>query len=142
MTVKEKYDLSLIVNFFIVTAICGTCLYCSGSGNWKPFVVCAPFALGLVPGYLNLLPKGGMRHGRSCDCLEPDEGCEFGFWFEIAQKGSLFIPMILGSIFMQCFVENGVIKALSETSLAALTIVAYSLACVIGINMLVSQRRR
>ena len=138
---KVRYSqIAIALKTLIVACIFGTFTHCSLSGNWEAFVVCAPFAIGLIPGYFNLLPKGGMRHGSSCDCLEPDEACEFGFWFEIAQKVILILPILLSSIFLSYFIMEGLRQALVETAMATLTAVLYSAVCAVAVYVLVKLR--
>jgi hypothetical protein len=134
-------NLAILLKALVVFFLAGTCGHCYVSGNWDAFIISAPFALGIVPGYFNLLPRGGMRHGSTCYCREPDIGCELKFWFEIAQKVVLLLPILLLSIFLHSMLISGVMPALVETGLALLVASYYFSFCAICIFFLISLRR-
>ena len=118
---------------FAVSAIllCVTALRGALSGHWEQFIVSTPFFLALVPGYWGLLPRGGMRHGHSCECTKPDAACELGFWFEHGQKLLLLLPLVLMSIFLGSILllQRDLEEAVLDTSLAALTALVFSGVC-------------
>lgn len=117
---------------FLFIAILGTAMYSAYSGNWDRFVVCVPFVVALVPGYFELLPRGGMRHGSKCGCVKPAAACELGFWFELGQRCVLFMPILLMSIFLDSIFlfHHDLQQAMIETLLATLTAIIYSAVCV------------
>jgi len=98
------------------------------SGHWEQFIVVSPLLVAGVPGYWGLLPRGGMRHGHSCDCTKPDAACELGFWLECGQKGLLFLPLLLMSVFLNSIyvTRNDLRGAVIETLLALLTAIVFS----------------
>lgn len=124
----------------IAGAVISAILYGVYSGNWKQFIICAPFAIVLAPGYLTLLPRGGMRHGHICECKRSDNTCEFRFWLEHSQKVLLFMPPVLCSVFLQAFVQCDLQRALLETGAASATIATCSVACIYSFYLLTRQR--
>lgn len=134
------HEIKAFLSIGIAGAVVCAILYGVYSGDWKQFIICAPFAIAIAPGYLTLLPRGGMRHGRICQCKEKDSACEFGFWLEHCQKVLLFIPPVLGSIFLQAFVNGDLQRALWETGAASVMIAGCSALCVYGFYALSKQR--
>ena len=113
-------------------------------GHWEQFIVVSPLLVAAVPGYWGLLPRGGMRHGQSCDCPKFDAACELGFWFEHGQKLLLIFPLLLMSVFLGSIylMRHDLRGALIETSLAALTAVVFSGACAWCFYMMVKKFNR
>ncbi|MBA3859977.1 MAG: hypothetical protein C0507_23960 [Cyanobacteria bacterium PR.3.49] len=132
-------EIKVFLSVGIAGAIVCAILYGVYSGDWKQFIVCAPFAVALAPGYLTLLPRGGMQHGNICACKRNDSACEFRFWIEHSQKAALFMPPILCSIFLQAFINGDLARALLETSAATATMASCSVACVYSFYLLTKQ---
>ena len=124
----------------IAGAVISAILYGAYSGNWKQFIICAPFAFVLAPGYLTLLPRGGMRHGNICECKKRDNTCEFRFWLEHSQKVFLFMPPVLCSIFLQAFVNGNLQRALFETGAASAMMASLSVVCIYSFYLLTRQQ--
>lgn len=133
-------EIKIFLSVGIASAIIGAILYGVFSGDWKQFIVCAPFAMVLAPGYLTLLPRGGMKHGNICACKKRDSQCEFQFWIEHAQKVALFVPPVLGSIFLQAFVNFDVERAVLETSMASATLATGSALLVYSFYLLTREK--
>ncbi|PZM78051.1 MAG: hypothetical protein DKT66_27665 [Candidatus Melainabacteria bacterium] len=129
-------DLKVFLSIGIAGSIICAILYGVFSGDWRQFIVCAPFAIALAPGYLTLLPRGGMRHGNICECKKRDNTCEFRFWIEHYQKVILFIPLALASVFLQAFISGDLQRALFETSVATATVIFFSSICVYSFYLL------
>jgi hypothetical protein len=139
VSAESKYDLQTLIKVLLAVVILGTAVYGAVSESWEQFIVCAPFAIALMPGYLELLPRGGMRHGSSCDCAELDAACELGFWFEHGQRGLLFLPLVLTSIFLSSFLQHDLRQALLETLMATGTAIIYSALCALGFYVLANR---
>jgi hypothetical protein len=140
---ESKFEQQMLTSVKVILSavILSTVLYGAVSERWELFLVLAPFAIALMPGYMELLPHGGMRHGSSCECAQPDAACELGFWFEHGQKVILFLPLVLISIFLNCFLQHDLKQAAIETLLATLTAVGYSIICAGGFYLLVKKRQ-
>ena len=138
-TMSLAHEIKVFLSVGIAGAIVCAILYGGFSGDWKQFIICAPFAIVIAPGYLTLLPRGGMRHGRVCQCEEKNGACEFGFWLEHVQKVLLFMPLVLCSIFLQAFVNGDLQRALWETGAASATIAGCSAVCVYSFYLLSKQ---
>jgi len=133
-------DLKVFLSAGIAGSIISAILYGVYSGDWQQFIVCAPFVIALAPGYLTLLPRGGMRHGNICDCKKRDNTCDFRFWLEHCQKVLLFMPLALTSIFLHSFIGAGLERALLETLAATAAMVFYSGVCVYSFYLLTCGR--
>jgi hypothetical protein len=133
-------EIKVFLSIGIAGAIICAILYGVYSGDWKQFIVCAPFAVALAPGYLTLLPRGGMRHGNICECKRRDNTCEFRFWLEHSQKVLLFMPPILCSIFLQAFVNGNLQRALLETGAASAMMASCSVACIYSFYLLTREK--
>ncbi len=59
-----------------------------------------------------------VTHGTKCDCEQLDAHCEFGFWFELAAKFSLVLPLLWTSIFFFYAIGDGIHRAVDETFLS------------------------
>jgi len=139
MTVQLSKEIKTFLTVGIAGAIVCSILYGVYSGNWKQFIICAPFAIALAPGYLTLLPRGGMKHGNICACKRNDAACEFRFWIEHCQKVALFMPPVLCSIFLQAFVNGDLSRALFETGAATATMASCSAICLYSFHLLTRQ---
>jgi hypothetical protein len=133
-------DLKVFLSIGIAGAIICAIAYGVYSGDWKQFIICAPFAIALAPGYLTLLPRGGMRHGNICECNKRDSTCEFRFWIEHCQKVFLFMPLALASVFLQAFVNSDLQRAILETSAATAAMLFYGGICVYSFYLLTRNR--
>lgn len=133
-----------LIRLFLAFLILGTALYGAVSDQWEQFVVCSPIAIALIPGYLQLLPRGGMRHGSICGCAKPDAAYELGFWSEHGQRVILLLPLVLAMMFLySVFVfHNGFHQALIDTSLAALAAIMYSMVSVAAFCFMVVWHNR
>lgn len=81
----------------------------------RVLLVSAPLLLVFLPGYLGTFK---VTHGTKCDCEQLDAHCEFGFWFELAAKFSLILPLLWTSIFFFYAIGDGIHRAVDETFLA------------------------
>lgn len=133
-------DLKVFLSVGIAGAIICAIFYGVYSGDWKQFIVCAPFAIALAPGYLTLLPRGGMRHGNICECKKKEGACEFRFWLEHCQKVLLFMPLALASIFLHSFVNADIKRAIFETGAATAAMFFYGCVCVYSLYLLTRNR--
>ncbi len=133
-------EIKVFLSVGIAGAIICAILYGAYSGDWKQFIICAPFAVALAPGYLTLLPRGGMRHGNICECRKRDNTCEFRFWLEHSQKVLLFMPPLLCTVFLQAFVNSDLQQALLETGAASATMASCSAALIYCFYLLTRQR--
>ena len=133
-------DLKVFLSVGIAGAIICAIFYGFYSGDWKQFIVCAPFSIVLAPGYLTLLPRGGMRHGNICECKKKDSNCEFLFWLEHCQKVLLFMPLALASIFLHSFVHDDIQRAILETGAATAAMLFYGCVCVYSFYLLTRSR--
>lgn len=129
----SKFDtyIPLAIKAFLAVCILGTAIYGAVSGHWEQFIVSSPFLVALLPGYCELLPRGGWRHGTCCECIKPNAACELGFWSEHGQKLILFLPLALVSIFL-CSIyclHHSVTQAALQTLFASLLAIFYSLLC-------------
>jgi hypothetical protein len=104
----------------------------AASGDWPLFATAAPLAIFLVPGYLNLLPRGVKRHPVSCDCAELDAKCEWGFWCQYGQKGFLIFPVVISVIFINGYLTRGLATAIANASMATFFILVFSLVTAVG----------
>lgn len=133
-------ELKVFLSVGIAGAIICAISYGAFSGDWKQFIVCAPFALALAPGYLTLLPRGGMRHGNICECKKRDNACEFRFWLEHCQKVLLFMPLALASIFLHSFINSDFQSAILETFAATVAMFVYGSICIYSFYLLTRNR--
>ncbi len=133
-------EIKVFLSVGIAGAIICAILYGVYSGDWKQFIICAPFSIALAPGYLTLLPRGGMRHGNICECNKRDNTCEFRFWLEHSQKVFLFMPLVLCSIFLQAFVNGSLQRALLETGAASAMMASCSVACIYAFYILTREK--
>jgi hypothetical protein len=117
-------------------------LCCAASGNWQRIAAVAPLAILLVPGYLELLPRGGNPHPNSCDCAKFDAKCEWGFYCAYAQKGFLILPVPIFSIFLDGYFNRGFTTAVAETSFVTLSTMAFSLVVGLGFYALSRKNER
>jgi drug/metabolite transporter (DMT)-like permease len=90
------------------------------SGNWSMLLVCAPFAVLLIPGYWNLLPQPSIKP----------------HWTGGAQKFLLLVPLILLSNFLCQFLMQGLTGALRATALMLLYFILGA-----GLSYVVIKRR-
>ncbi|HEY9678209.1 MAG TPA: hypothetical protein V6C76_09380 [Drouetiella sp.] len=117
-TFERRYRyFKYFVSFFFFSLL----MFCAISADWRGLTVCSPFSLLLVPGYLEMLPEGGIKHGTICDCREFDSKCEIGFWLEVSQKLLLIFPMILTSIILYYFfyAEKDLYAAIVQSVIAS-----------------------
>jgi len=127
-----------------VVLILGMAVEDALSGHWEHVIVVSPLLVAAVPGYWGLLPRGGMRHGLSCECTKPDAACELGFWFEIGQKLLLVLPLALASIFLYSIFlsRHDFSESVMETSLAALTAIGCLAVCAGAVYLMVKKCNR
>lgn len=128
---KFQTHFPLVIKVFLAVCILGAAAYGAVTGYWGHFIVSVPFAAALIPGYCELLPRGGWLHGSRCECVKPSAACELGFWSEHGQKLILFLPLGLVSIFLGSIycLHHSVMQAAIQTLLAALTAIFYSMIC-------------
>jgi len=142
MRAEVRFDqfCATLLKVFVAALLSGTVAYGAISHEWEPFLVFSPLSLGMLPGYFRLLPRGGMKHGTSCACLEPNENCEIGFWCEQLQRFLLGLPILLSSVFLDTLWRSNLEHALCETLVAS----AFTLFCcgllVLAVFMLVKYR--
>jgi len=136
------YLVTLVVRLTAFVFFLGVFTSCSFQDLRQVFLVCATFFAVFIPGYLEMLPEGGVKHGSSCECVEADAHCEFGFWFEMLQRLSLLFPVLCSSIFLYYLVNFGTSRAIVETVFALGLIASYSAVFVLAVLLLVSARRR
>ncbi len=122
---------AVAVKLFIAVCILGMAAYGHFSGRWEQFMVFSPLAIALIPGYSELLPRGGWRHGTCCECVKPNTACELGFWSEHGQRLFLFLPLTLVSIFLGSIfcLHHSVMQAAIQTLFASLLAIFYCLLC-------------
>lgn len=129
----SKFDtyIRLAIKAFWAVCILGTVLYGAAAGHWGHFIVFSPFVVALIPGYCELLPRGGWRHGTCCECVKPNAACELRFWSEHGQKLMLFLPPALVSIFLGSIfcLHHSVMQAAIQTLFASLLAIFYCLLC-------------
>ena len=135
------YLIRLVSRLAAALLFAGIFLSCSVQDLRQVLLVCAPFLAVFIPGYLEMLPEGGLKHGSSCDCVEADARCEFGLWFEMWQRLALLFPILCSSTFLYYLVNFGLSKALVETAQAVELIAFYTVVYVCAVLALVSARR-
>lgn len=116
--------------------------FCSLEDMTQGLLVCAPFLALMVPGYFDSYPAGGITHGTSCYCLEADDMCEFGFWFQIAQKMCLILPVLFCSILIFYVLTEGVWKAIEQVALAIWATGLYACVFASAVALLIMSRNR
>ncbi|HEY9776184.1 MAG TPA: hypothetical protein V6C81_20640 [Planktothrix sp.] len=141
---KLPQYMTSLFKLVVGTWILGSALYGIVLGKPEAFIVSLPFVLTLAPGYLQILPTGGIKHGTLCNCAKSNPACELGWWFGLAQKGVLLLPVALMSIFASSFFSNqyDVKQALVDTSLSMLVIITYSIICACGCYLMVKHSPR
>jgi len=126
---KFETNFPTAIKAFLAVYVLGMALYGAVSGHWDNFIVSSPFFVALIPGYCELLPRGGWRHGTCCECIKPNAACELGFWSEHGQRLILFLPPALVSIFIGSIycLHQSVMQAAIQTLFALLLAIFYSL---------------
>lgn len=143
MTAPVSAEYKGVLNATIVAlyaAIAGTSLFGATTGDWEYFAIAAPFGLLVWPGYLELLPIGGLKHPAGCACQQADLECELGFWSERGQRALLFLPSVLSAIFLTSFLYKDLPRALSDLFQATLLALAYVLAIAAALFVLAKTR--
>ncbi len=135
------YLIKLVSKLLSALLFAGIFLSCSFDDLRQVFLVCAPFAAVFIPGYLEMLPEGGLKHGSSCDCAEADASCEFGLWFEMWQRMALLFPILCSSIFLYYYANLGLERALVGVAEAIQLIGIYTVVYVVAVFALVYLRR-
>lgn len=132
------YDVLIVpvIKISVVTAMIFHALNGLSMGSWDDFIVAAPFAIAVAPGYLTAFTNRQKQHGDSCDCEKSDSKCELLFWLQQLQIAFLFMPPALLSMFLFYYLQQDMQSAVTYTVTAAFTMLAYSLACFFGFYVL------
>ncbi len=136
------YDVLIVpvIKTSVVAAMIFHALNGCSTGIWDGFVIAAPFAIAVAPGYLTVFTRRQKQHGNSCGCEKADPKCEHSFWLQHLQIAVLFMPPALLSMFLYYYVQQDIQSAVSYTASAAIIMLAYSLACSFGFYMLAHSR--
>jgi hypothetical protein len=117
-----KKRLGALVKVRIVSSvvILAAACYSIASKNWATFVGCVPFAAVLIPGYFEMLPRPSSSP----------------HWTGGIFKFALIFPLILASVFLRCWLESGLGKAV----IAVLTVTGYTIFASIIVLLIVKKR--
>jgi len=113
MTAKDGNNEFLINLFVRLIGVLYLCLmvFASLDGLRQFFIVSSPLLVVFVPGYLEAVH---VTHGTTCDCFERDSRCEILFWYQLAGKFLLVVPLLWMSIFFYYAIEVGIAGAVDS----------------------------